>query len=350
MGKQPLEIQTLYSELLERLIAYEAERAIGHVSGTFVTKMIKGSVYYYFQHSEPGGRKRQIYVGPKDAAMDRVVEAYEASKRDLGEEMDSIKRLCTLLRAGEALVTDAPSARVMRGLSDAGVFHLGGVLVGTHAYTVLGNLLGVSWPGAALRTQDIDVATARTLEVVVDPMPTADIPAALESLEMGFLPVPGLDPASPSTSFKVRGQGLRVDLLTPAQGESTGEPVPINRLNASAQALSFLDYVTAKPLRGAAIDGGGILVNVPRPERFAIHKLIVSVERPAVMHAKRDKDLLQAAKVFEVLTDERAGDIELGWEALGEHSDEYAQAAKKGLSALESKEPDIASRVRDVIG
>ena len=38
---------------------------------------------------------------------------------------------------------------------------------------------------------------------------------------MGFLPVPGLDPKSPTTSFKVRGQSLRVDLLaTDSEGLS----------------------------------------------------------------------------------------------------------------------------------
>lgn len=42
MERMPLEIQTLYAELLERLFALEARRSIGHVSGSFVTKVIKG--------------------------------------------------------------------------------------------------------------------------------------------------------------------------------------------------------------------------------------------------------------------------------------------------------------------
>ncbi len=350
MVKQPLEIQTLYAELLERLVAYEAERAIGHVAGTFVTKTVKGSTYYYFQHSEPGGGKRQLYVGPKDPALDRVVEAHASSKVDVSSEEVSIKRLCALLRAGGALTTDAPSARVIKGLADAGVFHLGGVLVGTHAYGVLGNLLGVSWPGTAIRTQDIDVAAARTLEVAVDPMPSADVPELLDSLEMGFLPVPGLDPGSSTTSFKVRGQSLRLDLLTPAHGEGMGQPVSIKRLGSAAQAMDYLDYVMAEPMRGAVIDGGGILINVSRPERFAIHKLIVAANRPAVAHAKRDKDLFQAAEVLRVLADERPGDIAIGWEALVAHGESYVGAAEKGLSALGAVEPDVASRIKDEIG
>lgn len=68
--------------------------------------------------------------------------------------------------------------------------------VGTHAFIVLGSLLGVRW-ATSLRTQDVDIAV---------PGINADLPSALDSLEMGFLPVSGLDPKSPTTSFKVRGQ------------------------------------------------------------------------------------------------------------------------------------------------
>jgi hypothetical protein len=54
----PLEIQTLYAELLERFYALEAGRSIGHVSGSFVTKVIKGDTYYYFQYWEEGQDSR----------------------------------------------------------------------------------------------------------------------------------------------------------------------------------------------------------------------------------------------------------------------------------------------------
>jgi hypothetical protein len=46
MTKLPLEVQTLYAELMERLAAAEAVRAIGDVPGSFVTKTVKGEEYY----------------------------------------------------------------------------------------------------------------------------------------------------------------------------------------------------------------------------------------------------------------------------------------------------------------
>jgi hypothetical protein len=343
MRHQPLEIQTLYAELVEQLAAFEAQRAIGHLSGTFVTKTIKGADYYYFQYLEPGDKKRQVYLGRRSAALDAVAARYTHERKATAPDVASIQRLCALLRAGGAMTTDTSSARVLRGLADAAVFRLGGVLVGTHAFIVAGNLLGVTWDGAALRTQDVDVAAGLEIGVAM-PELVADVPGALESLEMGFLPVPGLDPLSPTTSFKVRGQGLRVDLLTPAR-RGGSKPVPLPRFSAAAQPLKFLDYVTEMPVAAAVVNGGGVLVNVPDPARFAWHKLIVAGERPAVLHAKRDKDLWQAAQLLEVLAEERAGDVVLAWEALAAKGSGWTRRASSGLRAMRELAPDVVASV-----
>jgi len=42
MQKWPPEIQTLYAELLEQLVALGAQTSIGSVSGCFVPKSVKG--------------------------------------------------------------------------------------------------------------------------------------------------------------------------------------------------------------------------------------------------------------------------------------------------------------------
>jgi hypothetical protein len=54
---------------------------------------------------------------------------------------------------------------------------------------------------------------------------------------MGFLPVPGLEPNTPSSTYKVMGQDLRVDILTPGQGK----PVQVPRFRTAAARLPFLD-------------------------------------------------------------------------------------------------------------
>jgi hypothetical protein len=344
MRRLPLETQTLYAELLERLTALDARRSIGQAPGSFTAKTVRGQPYWYFQHSEPGGIQRQVYVGRKDAALDSVVARYHEDRAALRDDTASVERLCAILRAGGVLVTDTPSARVLKALADAGVFHLGGVLVGTHAFVVLGNLLGASWSGAALRTLDIDLAAHQTMDVALPPL-TGEFPSVLDQLEMGFLPVPPLDPRQPSTSFKVRGAGLRVDVLTPASGRSRTEPVLIPRLRAAAQPLPFLDFVLEHPIRGAIVNGGGVLVNVPSPARFAFHKLIVAGERDAAMHAKRDKDLHQAAQLLALLVDERPGDVRLAWDEIRKRGDGWQRRVTSGLKALGAADRATAAAV-----
>ena len=347
MQRQPLEVQTIYAELLDQLAAYEASRAIGHTPGTFVTKTVKGQEYYYFQHLGPGGVKHQTYLGRRDDALDELAQRFAAGRASADLDQRSIERLAALLRAGGAMVTDTASARVIRGLADAGVFHAGGVLVGTHAFIVLGNLLGVRWD-TALKTQDLDVAAVPTLDVAV-PGLVADLPSALDSLEMGFLPVPGLDPASPTTSFKVRGQSLRVDLLTPTDRVRT-KPVAVSRFGAAAQPLRFLGYLIEAPVRAAVVNGGVSAVNVPQPARFALHKLIVAGERPATFQSKREKDLRQAAEVLEALHTDRPGDVALAWDALADRGASWVRRVDRALPALERLSAAAAAHVRELIG
>ncbi|MDZ4181208.1 MAG: GSU2403 family nucleotidyltransferase fold protein [Coriobacteriia bacterium] len=347
MQRQPLEVQTIYAELLEQIAVYEASRAIGHTPGSFVTKIVKGQEYYYFQHMGPGGAKHQTYLGRRDAALDGLAERFADGRDNVAAEQRSIERLAALLRAGGAMVTDAPSSRVLRALADAGVFHAGGVLVGTHAFIVLGNLLGVRWE-SSLRTQDLDIAADPRLDVAV-PGVDADLPSALDSLEMGFLPVPGLDLKSPSTSFKVRGQALRVDLLTPAV-RAQSRPVSLSRFAAAAQPLRFLDYLIDSPVRAAVVDGGVVSVSVPDAARFALHKLIVAGERPAALQPKREKDLSQAAQILEVLREDRSGDLVLAWEALAARGKSWTSRVAKSVATLDRMAPAAAQSVRELAG
>lgn len=347
MRRQPIEVQTLYAELLERLIVAEAQRALGSVPGGFVTKTIKGSEYYYFQQVDPGGRRRQSYVGRRSEQLDELAQRYVQERGVAALDVAGIERLSALLRAGGVLRPDTASARVIRALADSGVFRLGGVLVGTHAFITLGNVLGVEWSGTGLRTQDVDIAAAQSISVAVSGRGT-DLPGVLDQLDMGFLPVPAFDPAGNTTSFKVRGQGLRVDLLAPAVRAGQRD-IRIPRLNAWAQPLKFLDYVMEDTVDAAAIDGGAVLVSVPTPARFALHKLIVANERPASMHPKREKDLWQAARILEVVLDERRGDLPIAWAALASRGAGWVRRATAGIRSLESSAPDVAGRLMTTI-
>jgi hypothetical protein len=344
MENLPLETQTLYAQLMETLLATEAQRSIGRLSGCFTTKTVKGLTYGYFQYSDPGGIPRQVYLGRKDTVLDRVIDRLASERETFRPDAEHLQRLCALLRAGGALVTDMASSRVLKALADSGIFQMGAVLVGTHAFIVLGNLLGVKWAGSSLRTQDLDIGTEASMSIGI-PHIDADLPDVLERLEMGFVPVPPLNPKHPSTSFKVRGKSLRVDLLTPQRRREETGPKRISRFKAAAQPLPYLGYLIESFERAAVVNGGGILVNVPSPARFGFHKLIVAGERGAALHTKTEKDLLQAAQVLSVLVEERAGDVLVAWDEIKRRGKGWMRRVSSGLSRTKSLYPDEYKKI-----
>jgi len=343
MVRQPQEIQTLYAELRERLAAHEAARSFSSLKGSFAKKRISGADYWYFKTSETPSGQREYSVGPDTPATRSIIESYQEGRGAAEEIEASIARLSAMLRQGGAMMTDAASAKVIAGLASAGIFRLGAILIGTHAFIAMANVLGVRWQ-SGMRTEDIDLLASPILEVAVGHI-EADLPATLESLNMGFLPVPKLNPRNPETSFKVRGKTLRVDLLTPARGPRDGKPVRISRLKASAQPLEFLGYLLEAPVATPVINGGATMVNVPDAARFALHKLIVSVDRPLSSQPKAIKDRQQAGEMIEVLLQDRPGDIEIAVESINRRPKGWRSKLRDGLGRL----PDSMSEAKSKI-
>lgn len=345
MKALPIATQTAYAELLDQLLALDARRSIGHAPGSFVRKTIKGRSYAYFQYSTPGGTTRQAYIGPASDALDAVVARFTAEREALREDRERVDELAAVLRAGGAAVTDAASARVLAALADAGVFRLGGVLVGTHAFLALGNLLGVRWDGASARTEDVDIGVTRVLELAV-PMEDADVPLAIDRLEMGFLPVPGFSRKDASTPFKVRGRGLRVDLMTPGDRARTGKPLHVGRFNAAAAPARYLELALEDTQPAAVVNGGGVLVALPHPARFATLKLLVAQDHPTAFQTKSDKDVVQAVQLIEALEELRPGEVRIAWRATRARGKAWATALERGAALVERRAPRLAERLR----
>lgn len=310
------ETVVLYADLRERLEMFEAMRDIASLSGQFTTKTVKGSIYHYFQATLSSGRT-QIYLGPDSEEIRRLIDQRKAGAKDVGSDGKMFQRLGSQLIAGGVTPVMPDMSRIIGRLADSGVFRLGGVLVGTVAYQILGPHLGVIWDAGVRMTQDVDLAGDTRIAVAV-PNLQADVPAALESLQMGFFPVPRLSRKEPSTSYAIRGKTLRIDLLTPAKRGATA-PVFIRRLNAAAAPLKYLDYLIEEPIAAVMISGNPCLVKVPQPARYALHKLIVSQERDATATDKKRKDMDQAAAMLAILREARPGDIELAREELAKH-------------------------------
>jgi hypothetical protein len=195
----------------------------------------------------------------------------------------------------------APSlylGRLLEALSNAGLFGRGMILAGTAAYQTYSPLVGVALGAAAMTTQDADLAVA-TLAVSAH-AEGDDLLAILHRADATFKPLPGLDRRSPPLRFRA-ANGFAVDVITTIRRRADEErPVSIPALACGAQPLRFLEYLIEDAIEAVALYGPGIRITVPRPERFAVHKLIVAQARD-VGAAKRNKDLAQARELFDAL-------------------------------------------------
>lgn len=313
----PEAVGSLYAELLEQSLAYERAAGLdGALPGGLVEKAVRGRTYLYWQ-VRGGGHSFQRYLGPDSAELRAELQRLLVRRRDLGADLETLKRLGAMIAQGGGLREDARVAEVLNLLADLGLFRRGAVVIGTQAYRSYGNLLGVHLPAASLRTQDIDIAQALGISIAsaAEPMPAVEGQLAA----LGFLPVPGLDPRHPSTSFSVRGRDLRVDFLTPARDRQSTEPVWLPALRVSAQPLHLLHYLIESPTPAVMLGRRPALLRVPRPGRFALHKLWTATQRPVAEQAKARKDRRQAEALLEVLAEDRPDDLQEALAALAPH-------------------------------
>ncbi|MEO8810935.1 MAG: nucleotidyltransferase domain-containing protein [Rhodanobacter sp.] len=333
-----LTAQTSYAQLFDAAQALELARSVVNLRGSFASKTVKGGLYWYFQYTELSGRLRQFYVGPDSPAVRDLIERHSEAPR-------SVSALEPLARSAIALgCVPVLSAhfRVIRRLSDYGFFRAGGVLVGTHAFLAFGNMLGVSW-GDTSRTQDVDFAHAgKQLAIVLPSTIEIDTPAAIDSLKMGFLPLGCSNGKIGGTWLSPRDPDFQLDFITPRH-RGGGEPFLHAQLGITLQPLKFMEYLLQDVQQAVLFCAdGAVVVNVPHPARYAMHKLIVAGERGATRAAKSAKDLRQSAAL---LAHYRLGS---GWEALEAWKDLVARGpgwktrALRGLQTVDRLVPELA--------
>ena len=227
--------------------------------------------------------------------------------------------------------------KVLSLLERNGVFLAGSALVGTMAFRAYANMLSVAW-GSAAGTQDIDLADDNHYELAL-PRPRAPINLRQIILDsgMGFFEVPALNRKQPSTSFKIRGRDFIVDVVAPMKGRETLRPVHLTEFGTYASPLRHLDYLLDDLQPAVLLYEHGIMINVPAPGRFAIHKCAISQKRPAAFAAKSLKDLSQAAQIFKVLIDSRPGDITLAFEAARSQGETFVSDLMTGLRLIDKE-------------
>jgi hypothetical protein len=311
-------------------------RSVADLSGSFASKTVKGYKYWYYQYSEPSGKLKQIFVGPDNDAINALIA--RKGEPAISQELGPLAGSAVALGCADVL---SKHLRVIRRLAEYGFFGAGGVLIGTHAFLAFGNMLGVRW-GDASRTQDVDFAHAgKNLALALPSNIEVRTHDAIESLKMGLLPISGLSGKSGATYLSPRDPAFRLDFLTTLHRD--GEvPYEHPKLHVTLQPLKFMEF-SLKQIQQAVLFNaeGAVIVNVPHPARYALHKLLVYGEREGTFAAKAGKDLMQAASLLTLFKERRAWEIEEAWTDLINRGPGWLSRIKRGINALDQSYPEL---------
>jgi hypothetical protein len=327
--------QAAYHDLVSLLL----DDDVSDLRGTATPRERRGRTYWYDRY-RIGSQIKERYLGEDSEALRLRLAQHEQLKEGRAQRRRERTRLVRLLRSERFLGMDGATGSLLAALARTGAFRLGGVLVGTNAFRIYEGELGLrlSFDQSAM-TNDIDIASFEALSLALGETVLPSIEDVLGDFD--FTPVPSLDSGKVWRWRQSRGEIL-VEFLTPSFSEEEGlREFPA--LGVSAQALHHLNYLIAEPIHAAAVYRDGVLVKVPRAERFAIHKLIVADRRregPDSLKAR--KDLLQAELLIAMLAEDRPGDLAEAYHDAMNRGPRWRERIERSLARL----PDTAAALR----
>jgi hypothetical protein len=322
MEALPLTLQTLYQDLLQAHL----DRPLADMAGVPHLRGTGGKKWWYVTVRGPGGAHQQRFIGPDTDEVRERIARWKSVAEDERAFRRNASEKARALRAARLPALDMQTGKTLRALAQAGTFRLGGVLVGTHAFRLYDFALGMRLSaGAVAITADVDVASFSRLSLAIEDHSDPDLPEVLDAL--GMMPIESLHRGKP-VRWRLPGSDFVVDFLTPSFEENQS-PQKLEALGVWAQGLHFLNFLIRDPIPAVALYREGVLVQIPAPERYAIHKLIISSRRVGPGRAKANKDLAQAGLLIEALTEQRP-------EELRSAHEEALDAGKAWRDALET--------------
>ena len=327
--------QAAYHDLVTLLV----DDPLSDMRGTPTARERNGRTYWYDRY-RVGIEVKERYLGEDSEALRERIQRHAQLKEERDRRRRERARLVRLLRSERFLGMDGATGSLVAALAKAGVFHLGGVLVGTNAFRVYEGELGLrlTFDQAAM-TNDIDIASFEKLSLALD---ETVLPSVGELLgDFSFSPVPSFEAGKVWRWQQSGGESL-VEFLTPSFDEEEGLR-DLAALGVSAQSLHHLNYLIAEPIQAAAVYRDGILIQVPRPERFAIHKLIVADRRRAGPDSlKARKDLFQAELLVAILAQDRPSDLADAYQDAMDRGPRWRERLQRSLERL----PGTAETIR----
>lgn len=330
--------QTSYAELLDMARSVEQEK-FSWLRGSFHRRQIKGKTYVYFNFRDADGHGCSVYVGPESERVQRLIDEFKQ-----GQVAERLTKLTQRAQACMALGCSGLTTkhfRFIRKLAGYGFFRGGGVLVGTHAFVAMGDMLGLRWTdGGSAMCADfargephISIALSGVLDIPADD--------AITSLEAGLLPIRAFGGGIKRRHYDA--SELRAQIVMPS-----GEPDGVSQASPAGielEPVRFVDLLLKDLSNGAAFaKSGACMVNLPDPARFAVHNLMVYGDESMPKRLTSISLLDQAAALIEWHMDQqRIAQFREVWREALAHGPVWRESAERGRYALLGRHPALAA-------
>lgn len=327
---------TTYRELLRLHQDLPSPLAMGSLE-----KRTRNGRTYLYDKVRIGTEMKSRYLGEATpelcAKLTQTTEektASEARQRDMA-------RLANVLRAEGLQAVGQGTGSLLTAFARAGVFRRGGMVLGSAAFALYHAELGVDLDSDLLsQGEGRDLSHSQQVSIALGAEVEQDPGDGLKMLS--FDPDPSsLDP--PCWIWRQSRNGERVCFLIPAS--ETEAVIPLPDLGVTAQAWAYLDFLMVAPIPAVALYRSGVLVQIPRPERYAIHKMIVAARRPAGPDsAEARKDRAQAKVLVQVLAKDRRDDLRVALEDVGSRGSDWHSPIDASLERM-PQTADILMRI-----
>ena len=311
------------------LIASLSSEPIPDLRGTAVCK-IRGGGRFWYDSYRIGARVRTHYLGPDSPDLQEKLRVHAEQRQAFAVRQQERRHLVRFLQAERLAAVDSGTGSFLSAFAALGGFRHGAVLIGRTAFELygleLGCRLGMTSEAGFLRSGLSHILLA-ALEPVSDRLGQITAELKLRYLQ----PYDPLWPmAWPSGTRDVRVNCLRSETRT-----SDTLPWPVT---TDAQSLPpLLTFLLAQAIPSALPYRTGVLVRIPRPERFAIHALLM-----ALCHAAADRperaatELDQATALLTVLVRDRPDDLRAAWAIASARWPDMMQASLAQAPHVES--------------
>ena len=304
--------RTLSAELAQR-VACAAESEFD-TDGRFVPVTVKGRRYWYFDYRGARGSKVRTYVGPDD---NETIRQTVAQFRDLKDGVCTRRKIVRMLtREANLPAPDPVTGRFIQRLAEAGLFKKDCVLIERNAYQCFAAYLGVQLPRVSWERKPpgicLSIRAAADIVTVQDVLKTAD---------RSFAPEPYFSGRQGDVCF-VNSEGFWIELAAPTL------------LGA---------YLVEEPTKTVILYKSGIEVTVPRPERYALHELMMSARADADFPV-REYSRERALAVMQALLDVRhQADLAEAYEAAWDRNDTWRGLIERGIASID--DIDLQARI-----